>query len=444
VAKSSKKKADQTKAGVDPVDPVEPAETTVAATTDVVTPAEDKSAPDEVTVDQAETDFASASPFDDESGVDSHDDTADENADEVALEDETTLTDASVEEKLAKDRKLPESTDRQSVPAQSAKGGFFPMLVGGVAAGAIGFGIGQYDPSGNMAEDVDALITEQTARIVALEDQVAAADITPLKAQVAEIESTLDTRLAGLADQVLADLGAIEIRLTALERRPNADGTLSDVALSAYQDEIEALRAELDAQKQDVTALAAQAQADLEAARAESATLEQQAIATAQAAAARAAINRIAAAAETGAPFASALSDPSLEGVEIPPALVEVSEAGVPTTAALATAFPDAARAALAAARSEGQSDDAGGLGGFLRNQFDVRSTTPQEGPGADAVLSRAEAAIKGGRVADALAEIEALPEVARAAMTEWTAQAQSRSDALAAIASLSETLNSN
>jgi hypothetical protein len=59
-------------------------------------------------------------------------------------------------------------------------------------------------------------------------------------------------------------------------------------------------------------------------------------------------------------------------------------------------------------------------------------------------VLSRVEAAIKGGRVADALAEIEALPEVARAAMTEWTAQAQSRSDALAAIASLSETLNSN
>ncbi|MBT8411374.1 MAG: hypothetical protein KJP02_06225 [Octadecabacter sp.] len=439
MAKSSKKKVDQTKAEVEPAE-------TAGATIDVVPSAENEAKLDEGTVDQAEMDVDGARSSGEDNVVDAHhEDHVDDNTDDVAPDDDTKLTEANVaEEASVEDHSPSEAAEREPAPVQRSNGGFFPVLLGGVAAGAIGFGIGQYDPSGNMDVDVDALIAEQAARIVALEDQIAAADIEPLMAQVAEIETTLDTRLAGLAAQVEAGADATETRLSELERRPNADGTLSEVALSAYQEELEALRAELDAQKQDVTALAAQAQADLEAARAESATLEQQAIATAQAAAARAAINRIAAAAETGAPFAAALSDPSLEGIEIPPALVEVSEAGVPTTAALATAFPDAARAALAAARSEGQSDDAGGLGGFLRNQFDVRSTTPQEGPGADAVLSRAEAAIKGGRVADALAEIEALPEVARAAMTEWTAQAQSRSDALAAIASLSETLNSN
>ena len=54
--------------------------------------------------------------------------------------------------------------------------------------------------------------------------------------------------------------------------------------------------------------------------------------------------------------------------------------------------------------------------------------------------MSRAEAAVKEGRVADALAEIEALPEVARAEITEWTARAQERADVLDAIAILSET----
>jgi hypothetical protein len=131
-----------------------------------------------------------------------------------------------------------------------------------------------------------------------------------------------------------------------------------------------------------------------------------------------------------------------LEGVDLPIALTNAADAGVATTAELTDAFPAAARAALATARSEGVSGETGGIGGFLRNQFDVRSTAPQEGPGPDAVLSRAEAAIKEGRVADALAEIEALPEVVRAEMTDWTALATERAHALEAISTLSETYN--
>ena len=134
------------------------------------------------------------------------------------------------------------------------------------------------------------------------------------------------------------------------------------------------------------------------------------------------------------------------EGFDNTPWFANLGEAPTPGLRAAAEryldglGFPDAARAALATARAEGLSDDAAGLGGFLRSQFDVRSTTPQEGAGPDAVLSRAEAAVKEGRVADALAELEALPEVARAEMTDWMGQAQSRADVLDAIATLTET----
>lgn len=185
---------------------------------------------------------------------------------------------------------------------------------------------------------------------------------------------------------------------------------------------------------------AAQAEADLAAARAEAERLEQEAMASAQTAASRAALNRVSTAVETGAPFADALVD--LGDANLPAALTAAAETGVATTAELTQAFPAAARAALATARAEGVSGESGGLGGFLRNQFDVRSTAPQEGAGPDAVLSRAEAAMKEGRVADALAEIAALPEVARAEMTDWTAQATERADVLDAIATLSETYN--
>ena len=185
---------------------------------------------------------------------------------------------------------------------------------------------------------------------------------------------------------------------------------------------------------------ATQAEANLAAARAEAELLEQEALAAAEAAVARAALNRVAAAVETGAPFAEALVD--LNAADVPKALSAAAEAGVATTAQLTETFSAAARAALATARAEGVSDDAGGLGGFLRSQFDVRSTTPQEGSGPDAILSRAEAAVKEGRVADALAELEALPEVARVELTDWTARATERANVLNAIASLSETYN--
>ena len=314
--------------------------------------------------------------------------------------------------------------------------GFLPLLLGGAVAGAIGYGVATFIPLGTGSEELSAQLATQSEQIAALEAQLSAAtevDLATLETQISDTAEQSAGQIENVASSLGDQLSALETRVADVEKAPSADGTLSETAIAAYQQELEDLRAELTVQQEAVMTAAAQTEAELEAAR-------EDAIATAQAAASRAVLNRVSAAVETGAPFAEVLAQ--LEGANLPIALSNAAEAGVATTAELTDAFPAAARAALATARAEGVSDDAGGIGGFLRNQFDVRSTAPQEGPGPDAVLSRAEAAIKEGRVADALAEIEALPEVVRAEMTDWTARATERANALDAISTLSETYN--
>ena len=352
----------------------------------------------------------------------------------------------SVEDGMNPDMEVVGDPEPQADPApetnaqqtQSAGAGFLPLLLGGVVAGAIGYGVATYFPMNDGSVDVSIQMQAQADQLAALEAKLAdipAVDLSGVEVQIASVGDQA-AALSGAIDTNFADLDA---RLTEVEKRPGADGTLSDTALAAYQRELEQLRADLEIQQATVMSTVAQAETDLAAARAEAEALEQEALASAEAAASRAALNRVSTAIETGAPFADALGD---LGGDLPAALSSAAENGVATTAELKSDFPAAARAALATARAEGVSDESGGLGGFLRNQFDVRSTAPQEGSSPDAVLSRAEAAIKEGRVADALAEIEALPEVARAEMTDWTAQATERADVLDAVATLSETYN--
>jgi hypothetical protein len=352
----------------------------------------------------------------------------------------------SVEDGMNPDMEVVGDPEPQADPApetnaqqtQSAGAGFLPLLLGGVVAGAIGYGVATYFPMNDGSVDVSVQMQAQADQLAALEAKLAdipAVDLSGVEAQIASVGDQA-AALSGAIDTNFADLDA---RLTEVEKRPGADGTLSDTALAAYQRELEQLRADLEILQATVMSAVAQAETDLAAARAESEALEQEALASAEAVASRAALNRVSTAIETGAPFADALGD---LGGDLPAALSSAAENGVATTAELTSDFPAAARAALATARAEGVSDESGGLGGFLRNQFDVRSTAPQEGSSPDAVLSRAEAAIKEGRVADALAEIEALPEVARAEMTDWTAQATERADVLDAVATLSETYN--
>jgi hypothetical protein len=262
--------------------------------------------------------------------------------------------------------------------------------------------------------------------IAALEDRVANLPTVDL--------SVIETGQAAL-NASMADLTE---RVAMLEDRPAVIGGAVSVDTSQVQAEMDALRAQ-------IAEMTGAAQTELAEARAAVASIEQNAATAARNAAARAALARVQTALESGAPIGAALGDlEAATGEAAPAALVAVQD-GVPTLAGLQDRFPDMARATLATARSEGVAgEEAGGIGAFIRNQFDVRSTTPQEGDSADAILSRAEAAVRVGRLSDALAEISGLPEVARAEMSDWLALAEARADAIAAVEMLSTSLSDN
>lgn len=316
--------------------------------------------------------------------------------------------------------------------------GFLPLVLGGLAAGVIGFGVASLTTA-----PADSGLSEQVAAqgssIAALRQQISGLSAPVVELSDIEAQQTaLAARIAALEADMTTAIGRLETRTSALEQLPVVEGGALAPATAAYQAELDALRVQI-AEMTDA------AETRLETARAAAAEIEENAAAAARNAASRAALSRVQSAMESGAPMGAALAD--LEdalGESAPAALLAVQD-GVPKLVTLRDEFPDAARAALAVARSEGVSgEEVSGFGAFLRDQLDVRSTTPREGNDADAVLSRAQAALDGGRLSDALAEISALPEVARAEMSAWLARAEARADALAAVDMLSTSLSDN
>lgn len=323
------------------------------------------------------------------------------------------------------------------------KGGFVPMLLGGVIAGAIGLGAGYYLSSEGILPgkaDIEALKTEtsqelqaQSERIDALSAQLAATeapDTSGLEAGQAELRDALgalSARIAGTENR----LGELADRVEGLSSQSLTEGA-SDAAVAAYEAELEKLQQAMAAQRAEIAAMIAQAEEK-----------EENAEETAQATMRRAALARILTALDTGSSYASALADLQAAGVTAPEPLTQSAGDGVATLAELQTRFPDAARAALAAARAAAvETGETGGATAFLRNVLGARSLEPREGNDPDAILSRAEAATRDGRLTDALAEIEALPDVARAELADWAADAQSRMAVVAAAQKLSEELN--
>ena len=319
------------------------------------------------------------------------------------------------------------------------KGGFVPMLLGGVAAAAIGFGLahsGALDslplPASGEVQDrlatLDGQFTDQqnalsdvTTRLTALEDAPAP--------EVPEI-ADLAPRIEDLTTQV----GVLAQRIDALEARPAAESGSGDpqaqADLEAAQAELDQIRQALEAQRGEIAALTA-AKAEEEQAARDSARAVMQ----------RAALTRVQTALDTGAPFADALAELQETGAEVPDALSQPAQDGVATLASLQSAFPDLARDALRAAR---QQTGATGFGGFLETQLGLRSLQPREGDDPDAILSRAEAAVQSGDLNRALTELEALPEAAATVLADWRMQAQARLATVAAAQDLSQALNTN
>jgi len=335
----------------------------------------------------------------------------------------------------------PEPEQRQPpVTAEKRSGGmgFLALLLGGVAAGAIGYAVAYFQAGTSPAEDPEIVqqMNDFNDSLLALEERVTEIPDEFNAAPLAEAVNGLEDAQGQITDQ----LAALSDRIERVERQPNEDGTLAESAVAGFEEEMQALRDQIATLQSNLQGMTDQAMAQLSTTRDEAQAIEENAVAAAQAATRGAALARIQAALETGAPFSPALAE--LEATlddSVPDALVAGADEGVPTLAALQADYPPLAREALATARTEGVSgEETGGFGSFLRTQFDVRSVAPQEGDSVDAILSRAEGALREGRLNDTLAELASLPEPARAPLTDWTARAEARVSAVDAATTLS------
>jgi predicted nucleic acid-binding Zn-ribbon protein len=414
------------------------------------------------------------------------------------------IPDAEVIEEPETDRTPPPRREPEPQPVRAEppppprrSGAFLGFVLGGAIAAAGGFALARYQPDllpAGVSSAVTAQFEQQAATLSDLRQQVealAARETPDISAELAnlgdeirgEIRGELDARIAALppAPDVAAlaeearkgaegALAGIEARLSELEQRPAVDRTamasavtastaasgttgtvgIDDSVLAAYDQQLQALKAELESQRGTATgasdelkALAEQAQSQLAAATAEAAKLKADAEAVGQAALARAALSRIKAALDSGEPYSGAVAELTEAGQEVPEVLAASAEAGIPSLTELQQSFPDAARAALdAALRADMGETWPERAAAFLRTQTGARSLTPREGQDPDAVLSRAEAALHEGQVAAALAELATLPEAARAPLAGWIASAEQREAASAAVAALSTALD--
>ncbi len=419
---------DQTDTQADAEDVVEDAEIVEEAAPDA---ASDDSDVDAVN-DTEDGDEAEGAPLEIEEPTD------DADAEVEAEDSEAVDAEAPVEEPVAE-------TAAPTPPAQEPerKGGFVPMVLGGVIAAVIGFGGAVYfgDQLG-LGADTDAALSEMTAKLAAQDEalavlnetlaktvdvsngaQAASGEAAALVAKMEEVLSAYTTELGSVSEAV----ATLEARLTEIEKRPLSEG-LNAAAIAAYEREVKDLKDLVAAQKAEATEL--KDKADL----------------SAKAALARSSVTRIVAALESGAPYRAAVVDlRSSTGEGVAVVLEDYADSGVITLAALIESYPEAARAALAKAREDKVDVGTGNkLGNFLKTQFGARSVEAREGTDTDAILSRAEAALKAGDLAAALTELDTLAEGPKTVMADWVAQAQTRAAATQAAEDLAQTLNSN
>lgn len=291
------------------------------------------------------------------------------------------------------------------------------LLIGLIGAGAVGGLVAQYAnkawPFDQFLTPVETVAYAPLAQVEALSTRL---DGMALRADVpAKSEITALSDKLGTLEAQIADLSKQVAQNAAQQEGPSVED------ITQMQAEFERLSAALGSVEDIVNA-----QEELRQARLLADQSSQARIALAQAL-------------ETGASFAPIVTELSNLGIEVPAVLMEAAQTGVPTRSSLAGEFPDIARAALAADRSEAsKSPSGGGLGDFFKNQLGLRSVAPKDGDSTDAILSRVEANMRGGDLEKALAEAQGLSEKASAIVTPWATKVQTRLQIEAAF----ETLN--
>ena len=431
--------------------------------TDEPKPTEEAAVP-EATSEEVETAAAGELPFDTqhENAPLMLEETAEaEAAVESNAPEESATADGDEAAKETQPEDLPDSESRPaptppappSAPARSGPG-FLPLFLGGVAAAALGFILARYavpegwpNPPAAPAVDVSAAVEAQASRLAAIEQQltelsakVDAADAEP--APAVDIDALRDQVVAALPAQPApadaAAMDALEARIAELAGQVQALAAQPAEPPTPTEDQMAAFQAQLDG-------AVAEARSQIEAAQAEAARIEAEAAQAAERAAATAALEQVAAALDTGADYAEPLAVVVDAGMTVPEVLTAGADGSIATLPTLQSEFPDAARTALdASIRADPSGTTMERAIAFLRTQTGARSLTPREGDDPDAVLSRAEAALRDGDVSVALTELGGLPEAGLVAMADWKAAAERRQAALTALDELRTGLETN
>ncbi|HEV7284838.1 MAG TPA: mitofilin family membrane protein, partial [Kaistia sp.] len=146
-------------------------------------------------------------------------------------------------------------------------------------------------------------------------------------------------------------------------------------------------------------------------------------------------------------PFANefaAVSALGTEDTEIA-ALQPLAATGAPSKADLIAAFPAVAdQIRIAAAKVDPGASLIDRLTASAGSLVSVKPSGPMAGPSATAVVSRMEAAVKDGNLAEALREGDGLDAIARAPLADWAAKAGQRITIDTALAGLSAAKSSN
>ncbi len=333
----------------------------------------------------------------------------------------------------------PEAVQKPVVQPQPevVRGSMWPAIFGGVVAALIGFIAGRGD---TLDAYLPASMQRTVVDITALEaasaeaSERAAAQAALIEAQAVRLdalEAVDTTETLDVIAELEADIAALTATIAALE---NQEPVTIQTDNAEANEAIASLQTALEAQNEEIAALAERAEAAEAGAAKEAAQIL-----------ARAALTRVVTAVDSGQPFGTALADlEAVTPVEVPSPLQEAAENGVPTMAVLREDFPDVARSALTAARSETPESEVVGITGFFQRQLNMRSVTPREGSDPDAVLSRMQAAVENGDLETALTEADGLPEAAKVVMADWVDAAQSRKAAQDAANELADSLNSN
>ena len=326
--------------------------------------------------------------------------------------------------------------------------GLLSLLSGGLLAGGLGFFAAILFGHFYSSHPLAPLLNAQSELYEKLEIQ--AAQIETIKARPISVDlsgtlAALDVSVARLKVDIKAlwaaqaeQAKALSQRINVLEKLPLTQG-VSSVAIAAYERELAQLRAE-------VGRMASYAATKIEQAKVMAEVLEVTNVTLSNNGPATGALNNIWMAVESGEGFEDPLADlTAATDLDVPLSLVENAPMGVVSLIVLQRQFPVAARAALKLARQEnGPQEGESRILAFLKTQLGVRSLKAKDGASADAILSRALAAVTRGNLELALLEVAGLPDSSKAPLQVWAKAAGRRLRVLTALQKLSNALMGN